>query len=249
MGNTISIQTNLTDEFLSIGWGKTGKPSNFIKSGSLFQWKLTESKRNKDIDLLFVLGCPTARSPEINSAYSDSDPYGSTVYIESTKSFLANLSPTVLSNTYIRGYPKEKLENCQYWDQAWEFRKYIANARCYDDSTNSGKDLISRARMVVVNYLSTTHLESLISDTPTIIIWNSKSAHFTTEYFDLFDDLLNAGVCHRNPIDAANFVDANIKNPYRWWNSTQVRTAVGKFLTSNIGDQLSLQTHLLSKCK
>jgi putative transferase (TIGR04331 family) len=248
VGNTIPYQTRLSDEFLSIGWDGRGHYNNFVKTGSLFQWKSTTSKRRKDIDLLFILGCVAARSPEVNTAYCDSDSHGSTVYIENTKLFLANLSPSAIRKTYIRGYPKEKISDWQCWDQEWELNQYIKSSRCYDDTSISGKKLISRAHLVVVNYLSTAHLEAILSNIPTVILWNSDSAHLITDYSDFFDDLLKVGVCHKNPVDAARFVNSIIENPMLWWNSQDVRHAVGRFVANNIGDPSSLKSHLLSKC-
>ena len=71
--------------------------------------------------------------------------------------------------------------------------------------------------------------------------------HFKKEYENIYDDLIECGICHTDPAEAAEFVNKIKDFPEIWWFSEKTRIAREKFLRSNIGDPKILIDHLLFK--
>lgn len=247
IGNSLKYQIPLVDEFISLGW-KDNKYLNFLDGASLFEWS-NGRKYKKEYDILLVLGSSFSRTPEINAAYADSGPYGSNSYAKMMKDFLQALGDKSLSQVYMRPYPKHAQKNWQVWDQKFLFSEYIDKTINFDDYSTSGRELMGKARLVVVNYLSTAHWESIISDIPTIFLWNQATYHHEDKYGSIYNGLIDAGICQTDPRKAAKFVNKIKDNPQLWWDSESVKKNRETFLKENFGDPDILISHLIEKSK
>lgn len=246
LGNNLKYITPLVDEFVSLGWEDPSIP-NLVRGASLFQWMEKDNRCEKEHDILFICGLPQTHLPEINASYGDAGAYGAQSYLGTTQHFLARLGEKTLSKLFFRAYPSAHARHFLTWDQCFALAPYITKVKTYDDSTISGRLLMQRSRLVVVNYLSTSHLESIIADIPTIFIWNKDTYLFTEKHMGIFDALIEAGVCQTNPEDAADFVNSIKDNPEEWWRSSAVRKSRDAFLKANIGDPEAMIQYLLVK--
>ena len=249
LGSNLKYLVPLVDEFASLGWEDSSIP-NLVRSASLFQWVDKDATYNKEHEILFVMSLPLTFAPEINAAYGESGAYRAQEYLVMNQRFLDRLGEDTLGEMYIRSYPQRDTRDWLAWDQAFVLAPYLSKAKVHENNSSiSGKKLIQQSRLVVVNYLSTTYLESIIADIPTIFILNKDAYLLTEKYMGFFDVLIDAGVCQTNPEDAADFVNRIKDNPERWWRSSAVRKAKSAFLNANIGNPEVIIQHLLDKAK
>ena len=62
---------------------------------------------------------------------------------------------------------------------------------------------------------------------------------------DFYDELINVGIFHTNPIEAAIFLNENFKNITNWWNSKSVQNARKDYLRNNFGQKNQINKYLL----
>jgi len=89
--------------------------------------------------------------------------------------------------------------------------------------------------LVIVDYISTTHLESMHMNIPTIVLFNPKIHFLKPEYEDFFVELIEARIFQTDPAEAAIFVESVMENPLEWWNSSKTQAARNNFLDKNFG--------------
>jgi putative transferase (TIGR04331 family) len=246
LGNSLKYQIHLTDEFVTLGWSEKSYP-NLIRGASLFQWMEKDRCLNKEHEILFILGLPLANIPEINAAYGDSGGYGASAYFDMNKRFLEKLGGKTLKQLYVRSYPKSKMHNWRTWSQSYELAPYLSKVKKYDDFSISGRVLMQRSRLVVVNYLSTSYIESIIADIPTIFLWNKNMNFLLDKHIKVFDTLIESGICQTNPDEAADFINKIKDNPEKWWSSSKVQKSRALFLNANIGEPEVMIQHILKK--
>jgi len=246
VGNVLKYQIPLVDEFLTLGWNARSYP-NLKQSASLFEWKDEDSGVDKEHDLLFIIGISEARYPVICADYGENGAYGAKSTIKVDRVLLDSLDDQILKSTYIRAYPKLATNNWLIWDYRYLLKDYINKVKCFDDFSLSGRLLMKKSRLVVVAYQSTSHLESIIADIPTIFIWNKEIMHFQKEHEHIYDELIECGICHTDPIKAAKFVNKIIDAPEKWWFTKKTQRGRKLFLENNIGNPRVLFEFLLSK--
>jgi putative transferase (TIGR04331 family) len=246
VGNTLKYQIPLADEFLTLGWDDSSYP-NIEPSASLFEWKDENSVIEKEHDVLLIIACSASKIPVICADYGEHGGYGVKSTTDADKMFLDSLGEETLASTYVRAYPQFATKNWLIWDYRNIFEYYIEKVKCYDDFSPSGKVLMSKSKLVVVAYQSTSHLESMIADIPTIFFWNKDIMHFNKEYEGIYDDLIECGICHTDPVKAGHFVNKIVDNPANWWFSKKTQLGRKLFLEKNIGNPNILTDHLFSK--
>ena len=247
LGTNLKYLAPLVDEFVSLGWEDSSTP-NLVRGASLFQWVDKEAVRDKEHEILFVLSVPIMYVPEINAAYGESGAYCAQKYLDMNQRFLGRLGEETLGKIYVRSYPLRVMRDWLTWDQAFVLAPYLSKVKVYDDnSAISGQSLIQRSRLVIANYLSTTYLESIIANVPTIFILNKDAYLLTEKYMEFFDALIDVGVCQTNPEEAADFVNRIKDDPEQWWGSSPVQNARAVFLNANIGNPEIMIQHLLEK--
>jgi putative transferase (TIGR04331 family) len=246
LGNVLKYQIPLVDEFLTLGWSSSLYP-NLIASGSLFEWQEEGYYAHKEHDIVFIIAISEARIPVICADYGENGAYGVQSTMKFDCDFLDALGDDILSQVYVRSYPNKKAKNWLTWDYRFLLSKYLSRVKHYDDYSLSGKLLMKKSRLVVVAYQSTSHLESLVANIPTIFFWNKEIMHFEKEHENIYDGLIKCGICQIDPIKAANFVNKIKDNPEQWWFSKETQEARDLFLKKNIGQPDQLLNYLLSK--
>lgn len=247
VGSNLKYLAPLVDEFVSLGWEDSSIP-NLIRGASLYPWIEKGDESVKEHDILFVSAPALMHMPEINTCYGESGAYRAIAFIDMNQRFLARLGEETLSKLYIRSYPLRLMREWLIWDQSVTLAPYLNTVKVYDDdSPISARSLMQRSRLVIVNYLSTAYLESIIANIPSIVIWNQDTYLLTEKYMGVFDALIEAGICQTNPDDAADFVNRIKDNPERWWHSSEVQRGRAAFLNANIGNPEVMIQHLLAK--
>jgi len=246
VGSNLKYLAPLVDEFVTLGWEDPSIP-NLVRGASLFQWVEKGSICDKEHEILFVVGCSIPHVPEINAAYGESGAYRALAHFEMNQRFLARLGEETLKKLYVRPYPSWKTRDWLIWDQSFAMAAYLKKVKAYDEVSISGRLLMQQSRLVVVNYLSTSYLESIIADIPTVFIWNKDTNLFTEKHMGVFNALIETGVCQTNPEDAADFINRIKDRPEEWWHSKAVQKSRKVFMDENIGNPEVMIQHLLAK--
>lgn len=241
LGNIIWFHLRNCDKFLSLGWSSISS-KKVIPLGSLYQWS-TKKKKEK-IEILFISSVASKKFPLYSAAYGEQGYSKALSYFDMNIKFFANLENSIISKIYFRGHPhvKKKLYSSYVIDDNLYLNKYLNEFSNVDYSShNSAVNLISQSKLVIINYLSTPWLQSLVSNVPTIILLNKDAYYVDQNYISFFDLLIKNNVIFTSAASAAQFVNSISDNPNIWWKSKNVQDARSKFLESNfmVKQQLS----------
>jgi putative transferase (TIGR04331 family) len=240
----------LTDKYLTLGWFKEGY-QNLMKGGSLFEWVI-DKEYKKEHDILYVNGPPAIKVPEMSAAYGHFGGFNATLHTEFIRSFLGSLKTETLKTCVFRGYPVNGyaisyLEpQMLMYDQDYLYEKYLKHFKLVDHMSSSAKVLIQKSRLIIIDYLSTSYLESMFADIPTIFFWNEVAYPLESEHQDFYAPLISVGICQTNPIQAAAFVEKIKGDPEKWWNHESVKEARKEFLSRNFGNKNILKDYILN---
>lgn len=91
------------------------------------------------------------------------------------------------------------------------------------DTGRSSYKRLERARIVVIDHNSTSHLETLVGNIPTVMFWNPKCWEERTEAAPYLDDLRKVGILFNSPEEAAARVSAVYNDLFSWWNNVKVQ--------------------------
>lgn len=238
----------LVDEFVSLGWYKHSIP-NLVKGGSLFEWTI-KGEYSKEHDIAFITGIPPIKSPEISSSYGDFGAFNAKSHLDFNKIFFDNLGMATLNSILYRGYPIDMHAIAQLetpmirYDQDYVLKNYLKNVKSIDYTSQRAKVLMQKSRLIVVDYLSTSYIESMMANIPTVFFWNKDIYYLEDEYLEFYDSLVSVGICQVNPYDAAIFIEKIKDNPEEWWLQQSVQDVKNKFLSNNFGHADILKSHL-----
>lgn len=245
IGNLVWLLSRKADRYLSLGWSSCEFPQ-VEPAGSLFGW--TEPRRSRpDIDLLFVAGVAVVRGPTTMSGYGDAGD-NAPAYFATTGAFLDRLSDATRRRMYYRDYPMDRRAVLGLHARERTFLdRYVGSFATLDRMGHeSTASLISRSKLVVINYLSTAYNEALVADVPTIVLYNADTYHLRAEMREFYDGLIEVGIFQTSPEAAAAFVEGIIDDPGAWWHSDRVRAARNRHVSQNFAGREPLERRLLA---
>ncbi len=114
------------------------------------------------------------------------------------------------------------------WDQLARWRDTGLGVQLDSGKTNI-LPLIRKSRLYISTFNSTTILESLSWNIPTIAFWNPNHWELKEEATPFFDQLREAGVFHKTPESAARQMIKVWDDVETWWFSGSVQTARKEF--------------------
>ena len=245
IGNIIWLIKRRTDIFYSLGW-KDNFDKKITPSGSLYKWK-NKKNTNKSIDILFISGLSLFNKAIHCSSYGESGiKTNPTIFFKMNKLFFSSLEKKALDKIYFRGYPNSSSQFGNYFYSDNYLNEFKSSFKTIDyDIKNSGTDLISRSKLVVVNYVSTPWIQSLISNVPTVIIVNPETYFLVESEKNYFKILSDEKIVHFSALSAAKFINEIHENPQKWWLKEKTQFALKKFLNKNIGKPEKFIDHLI----
>jgi putative transferase (TIGR04331 family) len=246
VGSSFEYLSKLADECVTIGWQPQGI-TNAVAGSSLFPWAGSQTCI-KQHDILLILGVPFVFREEMSAAYGTSGSTFALSYLYKTKELLESIDAEVLSTMYVRSYPYREVRNWLVWDQEYILKAQLQRVKHIDcDSAISAKQLISASRLVVISYLATSALESLVANVPTILFLNTEAYFLSEEFVSFFDDLIKAGICQTDSRACAAFINSIADRPEDWWSQPLVQQARQRFLSKNVGQPDIMIRYLLKK--
>jgi putative transferase (TIGR04331 family) len=249
LGNNNKYLFPLVDKFVTLGWFDENIP-NLVKGSSLYSWY--DGKRYiKEHLITYITGIPPIKTPEISAAYGDFGSFNAEKHLEFVTAFFNNLKITTLNNLVYRGYPIDAYAATHVepqmvrYDQDFELKEYLKHVKNIDYTAQSAKLLMKKSRLVIVDYLSTSYLEAILVNVPTVFFWNMETYYLEEKYANIYEPLISAGICQTNPVDAAEFIESIKHNPEEWWEKESVQRARNLFLSQNFGSETILENYIL----
>lgn len=246
-GSFVTHLAKLTDTFISMGWFSDKVP-NMLRGASLFPFKGGErggEGEGEIHEILYISGPAATKIPHYLSHYA-TDEEGVPKSVKFIKQFFGALPISFIEKITYRRYPVE-FYGIKYlsYDREYLLKSCLEHVKEFADVKEPGKKQMLESKLIIIDYLSTSHLEALHMNKPVIFFHNPNAYFLNDEYLDLFDDLIEVGVCQNDPIQAAAFVQKVASEPGRWWYSDEVQSARMTFLERNFGESEQLIKYIV----
>jgi len=115
------------------------------------------------------------------------------------------------------------------WDTMMDrWKKFDPNISIYRGGGSIFRQ-INRSRLLIVSYNSTTHLEALSANFPTIFFWETGMTELRVSAQYDYDLMHEVGIFHRPPESAAKKINQIYQDPLSWWYSPEIQKARESF--------------------
>lgn len=114
------------------------------------------------------------------------------------------------------------------WDLAERWKDIVPNVPVENWGISFMESLES-SRVYICDHLSTTFIESITADKPTIVFWDTKAFSLRPEAQPFYDALRAVGILHHTPELAAEHLAAVYDDVEGWWNAPECRKARQEF--------------------
>jgi putative transferase (TIGR04331 family) len=114
------------------------------------------------------------------------------------------------------------------WDLAARWRRFAPDV-AMDSPAAPFQESLRECRIYVCDHHSTTFVEALSADKPTVLFWDPGTVDIAPEYADRYAALREAGILHDAPEAAARRLDAVHGDVERWWRGAAVQHARQRF--------------------
>lgn len=209
------FEISISDRFFTYGWISKRFVNKTIPLG--IQKDIKVKKRydfNKQSKLLLII---RSRSKFINKLDSSINSNQKFDYIRNCYDFVNNLNSKIKKKTLIR------LRDIDLgWAEHPRFKKKFPSLS-FENGTSKIFELMNSSKIVVSTALSTSYLESLAMNIPSIVISNYKSEPMRPEAIKYLNLLIEAKIFHLTPQSAAEHINKYWDNIEEWWFSNKVQ--------------------------
>ncbi len=247
VGNLTDIQAELVDKYLTFGWDN--EDPKFVKLASLFPF--TNEIKKKKFDILYVSNPARYRRTFYSSSYGHSG-NGAIKQLKFVAAFFKKLSPEILKKISYREYPKDYFYQSLSYDKELILKddlKYTKKLSSYKFKGETNKDQMASSSIVIIDFLSTSYLESLKMNIPTICFLDSESMYLNKKNPNFFDELIEAKIVHTTPDSAAKLLKDVYENPSEWWNTGKTQDLKNRWLNKNFGNPDDMVEYLIKLSK
>jgi putative transferase (TIGR04331 family) len=209
----------ISDCYFSWGWSKLGhgniKPIGILKK--VVSRKILHKERKS---ALLV----TATVPKLSYfMYSGMVSRQWLDYFKDQCSFIESLPAEIQKSLVVRLNP-----NDHGWDQQSRWHDLFPKLT-FDNGNSDIDSLIQKCRIYISTYNSTTFLESIAMNVPTIMYWNPLHWELRPSAIPYFEDLKRVSIFHETPESAAQHIAAIWDDIDSWWNSPVLKQTIEKF--------------------
>mgnify|MGYP001558473073 CR=1 FL=1 len=240
-GSFISHVVDMSDIFVTLGWYDPNI-KGLVKGASLFPFSIKNDFK-KECKILYVSAPANVKMPHYSSAWGI-DEENAVTHLDFCKSFFKNLKIETLKELVYRAYPKTCIPLLSY-DKEYMLSPYLNQIRSLSNTSEPSKVQMLKSDMVIIDYISTSYIEALVMNIPTVFFCNKDAYYLNDNYLDFFDVLIDAGICQTDPVQAAHFVESIKDEPEKWWSSEKVQAARNNFLNRNLGKPEDMIEYLL----
>ena len=218
--STLLNESRVSDYYYTWGWNlNCNAKTRSLPAGKLLGLKKINPKPAGDI---LVIG---TNSPRYSFRWGDGDIIGPEMveYFENQGSFYHSLNSKSQAMILFRLYPAD-----YNWDSKSRLNQLAPGMRIYQGNLTM-MDQLKQSRLCVCTNNSTTFLETLSINYPTLVFWNTTRYALRKNARPYFDSLRNSGILHDSPESAGNKVNEIFDNPLLWWNSLKVQNSIKYF--------------------
>jgi putative transferase (TIGR04331 family) len=216
-----SYERMIVDRFYTFGWSdKKDANTGYLPAPQMLYNAKPPSRDNGSI-LIPLHGCTRYQVEFVT--YCNSSEF--TQYLSSIAGFIDNLDPQL--EVVIREYVS---------DDSWSVKQRIIDLLQrqdqvkFDDRKKNLTWLMERCRVVLIFQITTTYLQSLSLNKPTIMIISPKFYKFRSGVQELFDQLQEVGILHLSNESAAQHLHAIYDDVMAWWASDRVQSVRQAFV-------------------
>ena len=225
MGNALFNQTEdhqikIADKYASWGWQSNSQP--WVEPLPSLKLSNQNIKYKKNDRVAMIL---TSYPKYFYCHYSIPVADQFFLYLDNQVSFLNNLNSSIIKRLLIKPDPSFK-------DNSWDANVYISNKGFSENFIKTNKnmyDLLEESNLCICTNNTTTFLETLASNYPTIIFWDNALFEIREDAVNEIRLLEDAGILFYCPLKAANKVNDISKNIDKWWKEPALQKAVREF--------------------
>jgi putative transferase (TIGR04331 family) len=229
----VEHELQITDKYYSWGWRRSGcraEVKSFLSNVLIGRKESSASIKSQEILL-----APTAM-PRYLYRFQHCLNYDFPEYLLWQKRFTQRLD--------LRQYLRVRIYMHDYgWDISQRWSKEFPEVRLEDSLKLRFAESLKNCRIFVCDNPSTTFFEALIANKPTILFWNPEINEVRQELEPIYDKLVQVGILHYCPEDAAQQINQVYYRVETWWNSQEIQQARTDFcdqLAKTDPDALSL---------
>jgi len=143
--------------------------------------------------------------------------------LASNQCFVEGLLPEVRKLLFVRLHPADR-----GWGSEERWKEFDSNISVYRGKESVFRQL-NRSRLLIVSYNSTTHLETLAANFPTLFFWRPDLTELRASAQEHHDSMCSVGVFHESPESAAEKLNQIYEDPLGWWLSPEIQKARKEF--------------------
>ena len=218
-GHFTKYVVDLSDNYYSIGWNMDH--NKVIKSSTLFHFRIKQNKAPSDI--LFIASPFYEKYNHYISIYrANENVLHSIDFIDS---FFQKIPNKLKQQIYYKGYRKSNLfKNREDYYIHYKDKFKVLNPEV------KAKGLMKNAKLLIIDYAATSYLEGLISDIPTLVLFDTSGYSLKAEHESFFKPLIDSGIFQTSPTTAAELLEKIYFDPIKWWKSDKVTNGKEQFL-------------------
>ncbi len=208
-------EVKIADHFFSWGWDKS---SNKVIPIGMF--KPNPCKERKDFNqprLLLVLISLPRYSYKLFSEIISTQWLS---YFQDQCNFVSSLSPEIRRILTVKAYPYD-----YGWDDKQRLKDKLSDVNFAGPNESIQQQMVS-SRIIISTYNSTTFLETLTKNVPTIIFWDPHYWELRDEAIPYFEKLKSVGIFHDTPESAAMQITRVWNDVGSWWNGRELQEII-----------------------
>lgn len=201
------LEIGIVDQFYSWGWNGIDRVKPFVSTKLSTQKTIRRNPRETAV--LYGATC-NLRYLFLRNTMGVAN---LTEYFAWQSRFFQTLPPSLRDVVRLRPHCVD-----YGWDVAERWHDMIPGASVESWDTPFSKSL-EKCRIYVCDNLSTTFIESLVSDKPTILFWDTQSNPLRPEAQPFYDALGSVGIMHDSPEAAAAHLTRVYDDVSSWWDA------------------------------
>ena len=211
-------ELKICDHYLSWGW--EGSSDKVIPIGT-FKKPIKKKKKGNDKTSVVLLLSAASRyvggiqSMPVSSQWTD--------YLDNQIEFYEHLPDQITSNVTVRLYPHD-----YKWSQFQRWKEKFPGSKI-DKGEVPFNNVIANTDLLISGWNTTAYLETMLSNVPTIIFWETGYFELRNDAKEVFKKLKKVGIFHDNSLSAANHVEKVWGDIDEWWNRPDVLSARNEF--------------------
>jgi len=209
----------IVDRYYTWGWLRDGSHGDVVPMpATKLAGRKSIGANNRKQNILYVTTC----SPRYQSSFPFTVDHFRE-YLEWQQRFLGEISESMRSATVVRLHFEDF-----GWDIGPRLRDRFPGLR-FGTWETPFAEALSHCRLYVCDHLSTTFVEALAMDVPTVLFWSPRWNRVRAEAEPYYVALRSVGILHNTPEAAAAAIES-IGNVEEWWDDSQRQSARKSFV-------------------